>query len=64
MWIEQAKQSDFTRGLHSTAAGRTLLILLGFSFTAAFLVQLQAVVTRKFHREIKPQVRRRRCFAK
>lgn len=59
LWRAQAKQSDFTRGLHATWYGRALLVILGIAFTAAFLVQLQAVTTRKFHCEIKPQVRRR-----
>lgn len=53
---EDATQSDFTRSLHSSWYGRVLLVFLGLAFTAAFVVQVEAVVTRKFHREIKPQL--------
>lgn len=55
--IAQATQSDFTRNLHSSAAGRMLLVLLGLAFTAALLVQLQGVLTTKFHRDIVEGVR-------
>ena len=55
--VAQATQSDFTRNLHSSAAGRMLLVLLGLAFTAAFLVQLQGVLTTKFHRDIVEGVR-------
>ena len=53
----QATNSDFTRAWHKHWYGQLGLAVLGIAFTAAFLVQVQNLVTKKIHHELKKDVR-------